>query len=171
MWLQVRCSSWMDLGNWNASAPTLSFGMCALLVFPAPRSCSKGIALRQKYGLETIWAGYVTDPVRASIKTFKIWQAGAEIYSSCGQPPRISLVSSFPCFLNLLPTNLEWSTFSLVSLCSLKMGAHFRLYLGSSRRRFNPTNTAYFYCFGYLSYTASVLVFLAVHLSKLHTQV
>lgn len=82
MWLQVRPSSWMDLGNWNASGPTLRFKMCALLVFPAPRSCSKGTALRQKYGVETIWAGYVTDPVRAFIKTFTIWQAGAEIYSS-----------------------------------------------------------------------------------------
>lgn len=158
----------LDLGNW--SDPPLDFEMRGLLDFPAPRS-SKGAALRQKYGVETIWTWYMIDPVRTSIKSFKIWQAGAEIYSSCVQPPKTSLVSSFPCFLNLLPTNLEWSTFSLVSLCSPSMGAGFRLYLGISRRRCNPTNTAYFYCLGYLSYTTSVLVFLEVYLSKLHIEV
>lgn len=91
--------------------------MWILLAFPAPRSCPKwtqpwesDVMLRPP-GL----CGRLS-PVKASTWTSKLWQMGAEIYSSCSHQDR---PHKFPCLLNLLPTNLGWTTSFAISPCPL----------------------------------------------------
>ena len=114
----------------EAPCPTPDLGMCIPLAVPTPRICSKDTALRQK-------GGYMLNPVKVSMQTHKIWQAGVGVYVSCSHWRPASYVRSLAYETCHLPM---WSGLPLssVSLCPLHKGSNFRLHVESSRGGCEP---------------------------------
>ena len=132
MWLPMDCK--LDPGNWRLPTSPLSlesvFYLPSLLQEVTPRIQPWD----RKCGFETIWIGYMTELSYVPTSIFNI------LVGRCGhhlvlQLPVTSLVSKFPCLLNLPPTNLEWSTSCLGLSLPSKYRGRFQITLRKLLKR------------------------------------
>lgn len=88
-WAIAGGGNWEDvsvgwLQNWSgrsgAPHPHPLLGMYLLPTISTEGATFKDIALRKQCIVETIWAGYVTEPSSGLCITFKIWQVCVENY-------------------------------------------------------------------------------------------
>lgn len=105
----------LDLGNWRLPSPSPDLGMC----LPSQLSeAAWGIQLWDRNVVLRLFERHMwLDPVKASVWTFKIWQADGDLMCSTYCHPKTSLICKFPLSLKLSPTDVGWpASFALLAL-------------------------------------------------------